>query len=143
MALDYRYIFLPEQDFFWATYTGDVTLRDLTRAHEDFKAHPSYASNLDELLDFSRCSFDTLSTKQVEIMRLYLLDQPARDNSKSSIIVGTELEFGLARMLSAIISDVAPVTRGVFYTPEDALAWMRPDQADEITAAYQAAVDQS
>ena len=136
MAPDYIYTMLPEYNLCWAEFSGEVSLRDLTVAHEDFRHHPQYVSSIDELLDLSQCSVGNLTPARIELIRQYLIQQPRRDNSKSAMVVGSQLDFGIARMMGSLISDVAPVTRGVFYTAGEALEWLRPGQVEMILQDY-------
>ena len=58
------------------------------------------------------------------------------DFSRTSVKHLTSEDF---RMMSGLIGIDAPVDRGVFYTPEEALSWLHPGKPELLLKAYAAA----
>ena len=67
--------------------------------------------------------------------------QPDRQECMSAIVVGSQLDFGIGRMMGAQLDRDIPVDRAMFYAIEDALEWLRPGQASQLIEAHQAYLD--
>ena len=92
---------------------------------------------IDELLDFRATSVSDLTQKEIDMVRLFMREQPSRHNSRSAVLVGSQLEFGLMRMMGANLDVEVPMSRGVFYSVDEALDWLRPGEADDVKRAFQ------
>jgi hypothetical protein len=123
-------------DFFWITFTGEVSLGRLVQAHEAFTSHPEYKPGIDELLDFTASSIAQMTTEDVELIRQYMVGQPGRHDSRSVIVVNTQMEFGLGRLMGGSIALDVPVERWVCYSLGDALDWLRPGHSDELLGTH-------
>lgn len=128
-------------NLFWVTFYGRFTMKEIAGAHDEFTRHEKFVPGIDELLDFSNSSLVELNQKTMDMIRTFMKDQTDRHDSRSAIVVNTELEYGLSRMLGANLDKDAPVDRGVFYNAEDALAWLRPGATEEIMRRYNEAID--
>jgi hypothetical protein len=128
-------------NLFWVTFYGRFTIKEISCAHDEFTRHEEFVQGIDELLDFSSSSLVKLNQKTMDIIRTFMKEQTDRHDSRSAIVVNTELEYGLSRMLGANLDRDAPVDRGVFYNIEDALAWLRPGETEEIMSRYKEAID--
>ncbi len=128
-------------NLFWITFYDRFTMKEITRAHDEFTRHEEYVPRIDELLDFSSSSLSELNQKSIDIFRTLMKEQASRHDSRSAIVVNTELEYGLSRMLGSNLDSDAPVDRGIFYNIEDALAWLRPGETEEIMSRYNEAID--
>ncbi len=136
-AFDYKLVPLPEFGLFWIVFSGRVSMGKLGAAHDVFTAHPEYVDGIDELLDFRATSVSDLTQKEIDMVRLFMREQPSRHNSRSAVLVGSQLEFGLMRMMGANLDVDVPMSRGVFYSVDEALAWLRPGEADDVKRAFQ------
>jgi hypothetical protein len=123
-------------DFFWVTFTGEVSMGRLVKAHDAFTSHPEYGPGIDELLDFTASSIAQMTTKDIELIRQYMVGKPDRHNSKSVIVVNTQMEFGLGRMMGGSIALDVPVERWICYSLRDALDWLRPGHTDELLKSH-------
>ena len=123
-------------DFFWITFTGEVSIGRLGKAHDAFTSHPEYVPGIDELLDFTTGSIAQMTLKDIELIRQYMVGKPDRHNSKSVIVVNTQVEFGLGRMMGGSIALDVPVERWICYSLRDALDWLRPGHTDELLKSY-------
>ena len=139
MAEDHRYTLVPfESDgFFWAAFRGEVSLGCLARAHDAFTSHPAYAPDLDELIDFSEASFKDMTRDDIRMIRDYMITRPDRHHCRSVLVVGSDMEYGLGRMLGSSLEFDVPVDRWICRSLHEALEWLRPGRADELVAKYE------
>ena len=138
---NYTMVPLKSHGFFWVTFTGEVGVGRLARAHDAFTSHPDYAPGIDELLDFTDTSIKQMTKKEIELIRRYMATQSSRHHSKSVIVVNTQLEYGLGRMMNPLLDRDVPMDRHMSYSLREALDWLRPGQVDELLAAYQGALE--
>ncbi len=131
---------LKSHGFFWLTFVGEVSLGKLARAHEAYMTHPDFEPGIDELLDFSNASIRNISKRDIELIWEFMKERTDLHTAKSVYVVNTQLEYGLGRMLGGYLGVQAPSERGIFYSIEEALEWLRPEQGEEILAAYEAAL---
>ncbi len=117
------------EGFFWITFTGDMSLGRLAKAHASYTQHPDYVPGIDELLDFSQTSIRHMKKAEIDMIKQYVMERPEGHNNRSVLVVGTDVEYGLARMMGALLEEAAPVDRKVCYEVRDALEWLRPGQA--------------
>lgn len=132
----YKLTPFPKDDFFWITFSGELGLGRLAKAHSVFTSHPDYRPGIDELLDFRETTLKDITRSDIEQIRLYVRDRTDRHHCKSIIVVNTELEYGLGRMLGGHLSVEAPVERGLAYSLEDALEWLRPGESERLLAEF-------
>jgi len=128
----YTMTWLKPQGLVWGTFHGDVTMANIAETYAAYQQHPNSGPEIDELLDFSDASVATIRAKEFEIIRAFMSSQSDRHHTRSAIVVNTKLEYGLSRMMGGLMSKDVPVDRGVFYSADDALEWLRPGQVDEI-----------
>lgn len=124
-----------EDGFFWFTFSGEISLVRLAQAHERFVQHPDYVPGIDELLDFSQTSISHMKKPEIDMVRQYLIDRALNDEARFVMVVNTQAEFGLGRMISVLLEDVAPVDRRAFYELHDALEWLRPGRSEALLEA--------
>ena len=127
-----------DEGFFWVTFHGRCGLTQLQKAHEMYMNHPFYRPGQDELLDFSNTSIERLTTRGIEMIRHYLLARPESQVGRSVMVVGTEREYGLARMMDGWLEPDVPVDRWVCYTVEEGLEWLRPGRGEHLLARHAA-----
>lgn len=127
-----------DEGFFWITFTGDMSLGRLAKAHASFTDHPDYTPGVDELLDFSQTSIKHMKKAEIDMIKQYVMERPEGHHNKSVLVVGTDAEYGLARMMGALLDEAAPVDRKVCYEVRDALEWLRPGKANELLRVFAA-----
>jgi hypothetical protein len=71
------------------------------------------------------------------MIRRFMVEQPDRHHCKSAIVVSSQLEYGLGRMMGATLDMDAPVDRLVCYSVREALDWLRPGEVDELLAEHE------
>ena len=139
---DFKYTMIPftEDGFFWVTFFGEISLGRLAKAHNALTSHAEYVPGIDELLDFSQTSVGQITRQDIDQIRAYMETQPDRHHNKSVIVVNTELEYGLGRMMGAWLDRDVPVERQIVYSVREALDWLRPGKAAELEKAHQQAL---
>ena len=118
--------------FFWVVFHGEISMGRIAHSHNELTSHPDFKPGIDELMDLTNCSVDRMSREDFETLRSHLKDQPDRHNQKSIFVVNSELQFGLLRMMGSILDNDVPVDRGLSYSLDDALEWLRPGQGAEL-----------
>ena len=103
-------------------------------------SNPDYIPGIDELLDFTHTSIKQMRKADIGEIRKYLEARPGRQNNKSVIVVNTALEYGLGRMMGALMDRDVPVDRWICYSLEEALDWLRPGEAGDLLSVHQNAL---
>lgn len=98
-------------------------------------------AEIDELLDFTNASIKNLTTEEIERIRFALVNRPERHNSRSVMVVNSQVEYGLGRMFGSYMEPDVPVDRYICYSIEDALEWLRPGQTDALKKEHQIALE--
>lgn len=132
----FSFVPMPEDGFFWITFRGELGLGRPAKAHAEFTSHPDYTPGIDELLDFRETTIKDITRNDIDQIRLYVRDRTDRHHCKSVIVVNTELEYGLGRILGGRLSAEAPVDRGLAYSIEEALEWLRPSEGARLLAEF-------
>ena len=130
----------PEDDFLWVTFSGELSLGRLTRAHQAYMAHPEFRAGIDELLDFTQSTLEHTSPDDLRFIRRYVIDNPQSDARKAALVVNTTLEYGLGRMLTGLIGKSHDVDRKICFSAGEALQWLRPDRADDLLKIHQSSI---
>ncbi len=125
-----------DYDFFWITFSGPIGIGRLAKAHKQFLEHPQFKPGIGELLDFSATSIEQVNRADINQIRLYMKDQTDRLCARSVLVVNTQLEFGLMRMMDGMLASEAPVDRALFYSLPEALEWLHPGKSEELLALY-------
>ena len=77
------------------------------------------------------------------MIRNYLREIPIRHHCRSVMVISSELEFGLGRMLDGMLSQEVPVDRGIFISVPEALEWLCPGQSKELMNLHEQFVSRS
>ena len=133
---EFAIVFYPQHNFYWATFGGDLSLRDLAQAHQKLLSQPNFDPSFDELLDFSNASIKQLGKKEIGEIRRYMQGKTDLHHNRSVIVVNSQLEFGLGRMMGALMDQDVPVDRWICYSVEEALEWLRPTFANDLLAEH-------
>ena len=129
---DFQMVPFVDHGFFWITFSGEIGIGRLAKAHQAFTDHPDYRAGINELLDFSETSIEQITRQNIEMIRTYMRERTTRHHCRSAMVISSELEFGLGRMLGGMLSQEAPVDRGIFYSVAQALEWLYPGQSEEL-----------
>lgn len=116
--------------------TGDLNYHDIREALEVFyKGENSYLT-MWALWDLREARAQGVSGQEVEaVAALVRQYQKVRRGGKTAIVSPNDLEYGLARMLSAVAQDLS-ISVMAFRSIEEAHQWLYPnelpDQADDV-----------
>lgn len=96
---------------------------EVTKAIEALLAHPDYVDGMDSIFDFRRCDFSKLSTEDLKSIARFLVPHLPRFAKRVNLVVGRDLEYGLARMYGVYAEDIAPSERRIFRDTDTAQEW--------------------
>lgn len=136
---DFEFTMVPlmQHRLFWITFEGAVTAEQLGIAHAEFRRHPAYAPRIDELLDFSTTTINRLSQSDISSIRRFMKTRRDRHHIQSAIVVGSDVDYGVGRMFGSLVEadPSVPVEYGIFRDITEAVAWLRPGEAEAVIAA--------
>ncbi len=81
----------PEDEFLWVTFSGELSLGRLTRAHQVYMTQPEFHAGIDELLDFSQTTLEHTSPDDLKLIRRYVIENPQSVSGKAVLVVNTTL----------------------------------------------------
>ena len=131
-----RMIPFTDHGFFWITFFGELRIGRLAQAHQEFTDHSDYRLCINELVDFSQTSIEQIARQNIEVIRNYMRERVIRHHCRSATVISSELEFGLGRMMGGMLSQEAPIDRGIFYSVPETLEWLCPGQSEELVRLH-------
>lgn len=129
---------MTEYGFFWNSAYGTPTLRDVFYSRQAFINHPEYHKDVTELVDMRHSDISAMNRQSINHIVDFTQQETTDVQNRSVLVVNTQLEFGLSRMLDANLTQSSPVERAVFYNIKEALEWLCPGQADAVLKLYEA-----
>lgn len=96
---------------------------EIINAIETLLAHPDYVDGMDSIFDYSRCDFSKLSAENLKSVAHFLVPHLPRLAKRINLVVGRDLEYGLARMYGVYAEDIAPRERHIFRDIDSAREW--------------------
>ena len=96
---------------------------EIINAIEALLAHPDYVDGMDSIFDYSRCDFSKLSAENLKSVAHFLVPHLPRLAKRINLVVGRDLEYGLARMYGVYAEDIAPRERHIFRDIGSAREW--------------------
>ena len=115
-----------ERELTTLTLTGQLTLNELIDGlHEYGKSGPTRL----ELYDARGLDGERISTEEVDQLVAYFLKFPdvRGPRSRTAVLVETNLDFGISRMVSLLTESSVSFEVNVFKTTEEAEAWLFAD----------------
>ena len=117
--------FDPEMETVRVKLEGKITVRTLRAAFDAAANSSEYSAAVRRLWDFRDADLTSLDFLKLAGMLGHLAKLvPQVSAAKLAIVVGTNLQFGLARMFQILSADTVRSTMKVFRTVEDAEAWL-------------------
>ena len=102
------------------------TTMDIQEAIKAILDNPDHVDGMDEVWDFRHASLTDFTVDNLQSLAMFVsqhLDQLAR---RTALVVGRDLEHGIARMWIAYAEERAPQERRIFRDVEAALEWLAP-----------------
>jgi hypothetical protein len=104
-----------------STAVGVFTLDDGLAHQEKLVMHPDFDPNFSQLLDFTHVTKIQITPNDVRRLAQRSIFSP---NSYRSIVVSSDLAFGLARMFLIFRETQGEKGVRIFYNLEEALCWV-------------------
>lgn len=96
---------------------------EIINAIEALLTHPDYVDGMDSIFDYRRCDFSKLSAENLKSVAHFLVPHLSRLAKRINLVVGRDLEYGLARMYGVYAEDIAPRERHIFRDIGSARKW--------------------
>jgi hypothetical protein len=110
-----------ERRLVMSTAAGVFTLEDGLAHQEKLLTHPDFDPNFSQLLDFTHVTKIELTSEDVRRLAQRSIFSP---DSRRSILVGSDLAFGLARMFLIFRETQGEKGVRVFHNLAEALHWL-------------------
>jgi len=113
-----------EKNIAYIRMTGPLNRESILEAFDAAVSDKRYRKGMGRLWDFRDADLSALDSSAIAEMAKYSMRFPQGINDvKVAFVASRELEFGLSRMFEGY-SREAKTTVSVFYTMEDAVAWL-------------------
>ena len=114
---------------------GTPTLEDIKDTVVELHEHQDHTPNMKELWDIREASLEKFNAPELESLAYFLGNRMDRAANKVALVVGRDLEYGVARMWDVYASHPAPQDRQIFKDMDEAFNWLMEDKKitiDEI-----------
>lgn len=113
---------LPEQRLVWAVLRGAITVSQIEEMMNRITLDPAYQLDFAGLIDTREMS-TVFAPAELRAIALTIGAYPGEKGAKRAVVVGSELQFGLMRMLEAYTAST-PVVYRAFRDEAKALQWL-------------------
>jgi hypothetical protein len=108
------------------TTSGAADIAAILRANEEFLADPRFRPGMPILADHSALDTSSLASDDAKLIgEAYRRFLDRIGESAIAIVVARPAAFGLIRMAEAYAGPPPPSNQRIFYSREEALAWLR------------------
>ena len=126
VSMEYTVDFDDDSPGVTFTTSGRADLAVLLRANEEFLADPRFRPGMPILADHSALDTSALASSDTKaIGEAYRQFLDLVGESAIAIVVAHPATFGLVRMAEAYAGTPPPSLQRIFYSREEALAWLR------------------
>ncbi|MGH0037230.1 MAG: STAS/SEC14 domain-containing protein [Myxococcota bacterium] len=126
MAMRYRFDRDRDRDrgLVEVVIEGEITAEGLLEWTEQLRGDPDFSAEVDQLVDLRRATGVSMETSEV---RSFAQGQPLfKPAARRAVVVGSEFDFGMARMFQVMRGDEAGEIR-VFRDIDEARRWLAVD----------------
>lgn len=119
--MNYNFEIEPEKKLLKESFTGIITLQDLSKANSTVLAHPKFQQGMNILTDLrnGQISFG------YQQMNQHILSLPNLHVAKQAFVVAGETEYGMIRMFMTLIENKSYFEEvELFRDMEEALRWL-------------------
>ena len=120
------------------TTWGTATIEGLNAWVQEGLADSRYRPGMHVLIDHRQLDWSGLSPEDVhKRVELFARDAAVLDSARAAVVMGTPVEFGIARMEQAYVELEAElkIKIRIFFSIEDARGWLREQIAEEAGSA--------
>lgn len=112
------------------TLRGQVTLSEMLKT---LNAYGKSGVTLNELYDVRLLAGERISSEDVEAVVNYFRQYGGLrpPNSKTAVLVASDLDYGISRMIQQLTDGIVPFQVNVFETLEQAMAWLDEEPIQE------------
>lgn len=122
IAMPFKYTIHPDLNLIRQQLWGRITAEDLRQLASDMWADPLYRKKLNILADLRQAEVDIPYDEMMEYTRFLGGNS---DIGRQAIVVGRQLEFGMARMYEQLTeANVLRESFKVFFDIDDAEHWL-------------------
>lgn len=130
-AMPFTYTIHPERNLIRQTLWGRITADDLRQLASAMWADPLYRKKLDILADLRRAEVHIPYDEMMEYTRFL---SGHSDIGRQAIVVGRQLEFGMARMYEQLTeANVLRESFKVFFDLDEGLRWLTGDESTDLS----------
>ncbi len=108
---------------------GSLQRADIERAILALLAHPAYVGGMNELWDFRNAHIARIQASDLMALARFVALHLERLGKRTAIVVGRDVDYGVARMWEGYAEQAAPQERRVFRDRDEAMAWLVPAAA--------------
>ena len=120
--------YLQRHDYVHVAVQGAFAPGDFDRLHKEIVRHRDWRPGLNILFDDTDLDTDNLYTADVEyIAELIAAMKSDYEQSKMAIVVGSDVQYGLARQLQALTESQTGTQMRVFVNEDEAANWLRTE----------------
>ena len=128
--MDFEISFIDDPQIAVIKTSGCATLEGFDAFLEAMLSDPRWRPGMSILGDHSELDMSGLSSQDIEnLVSSRLLRADAIGTGRLAIVAGESLTFGFGRVAEAYAENVLPYRMNIFYTTDEALAWLREERA--------------
>jgi hypothetical protein len=118
------------KDFTTFTFQGEVTLSEMI---ETMNSYGRSGVTLHELYDVRQLAGERISNEDIDAVVLYFRQygKIRPEDSKTTVLVTEAIDYGISRMIQTLTEDEVSFRVGIFYSMEEALAWLEVEPSQE------------
>lgn len=129
--MPFSYTIHPDRNLIRQSLWGRVTAEELRALASAMWSDPLYRKKLDILADLRRAEVDIPYDQMMEYTRFLSGNS---DIGRQAIVVGRQLEFGMARMYEQLTeANVQRESLKVFFNIEDAERWLADEDGTDLS----------
>jgi hypothetical protein len=130
--MEHKLIFYPKKHLVVICTYGVATIEGFKAFAKDLLEHANWVQGMTILADHWELNFSVLSTADVENFRHFIKTNAERiGNARIATIVKDISSYGIARMWEIPLEDAVTFAHRVFYSSNDAKAWLGIDIDDK------------
>lgn len=111
------------EDYVKITYTGKISIENIKKAIEELHENPKRRSKMNSLWDLRNTDLKDVKSRDLKELAYFISNKKEKISSKIAIVVGKDVDFGVARMWE-VYAEIVPRERKVFRNMDEAIIWL-------------------